>query len=93
MKKKETVVMQNEYIDALTKNLHILRTATNMTQVRLANKIGVSRQTIVAIETRKRPMPWSLYLAMVLVFENNEDSHRLLINFKLFDEEFLKQIT
>ncbi len=74
MKKKETVAMQNEYIDKFIKNLPVLRAATNMTQAHLADKVGVSRQTIVAIETRKRPLPWTLYLAMVCVFQNNENS-------------------
>jgi DNA-binding XRE family transcriptional regulator len=33
----------------------------------MAKKIGISRQTIVALETKKRPMPWSLYLTLVCV--------------------------
>ena len=67
MNRKEKVAMQDEYMDTLIKNLPVLRAATSMTQAQLAEKVGVSRQTIVAIETRKRPMPWSLYLATILV--------------------------
>lgn len=92
MKKKETVAMQDEYIDALIKNLPVLRAATNMTQAQLADKVGVSRQTIVAIETRKRPMPWTLYLALLFVFVQYEDSKMLISNLDLFDNIFIKEL-
>ena len=78
MKKKNTVAMQDEYIDNLIKNLPVLRAATRMTQAQLADKVGVSRQTIVAIETRKRLMPWTLYLAIMFVFQQHEESKELL---------------
>ncbi len=34
-------------------NLRVYRALTNMTQAELAEKIGVSRQTIICIETEK----------------------------------------
>lgn len=89
MKKKETGAMQDDYIDKLTKNLPVLRAATNMTQAQLAEKIGVSRQTIVAIETGKRPLPWSLYLAMILVFQKYDESNVLLERLELFDSDVI----
>lgn len=92
MKKKETVTMQNEYIDALSKNLPVLRASTNMTQAQLAYKVGVSRQTIVSIETGKRPMPWSLYLATIFVFEQYTESRILLRKLMLFSTEFIVNV-
>ena len=89
MKKKETVAMQDEYIDALIKNLPVLRAATKMTQAQLADKVGVSRQTIVSIETRKRPMPWTLYLAIMFVFGQYEESKILLFKLNLFSSELI----
>jgi len=83
--------MQNEYIDSMIKNMPVLRAATNMTQVQLAEKVGVSRQTIVAIETRKRPMSWSLYLAAVFVFEQYEESNNLIGKLELCSSEFIKK--
>jgi DNA-binding XRE family transcriptional regulator len=91
MKKKETVAMQDEYIDSLIKNLPVLRAATHMTQAQLADKVGVSRQTIVAIETRKRPIPWTLYLAMVCVCMQYEDSLKLLGCLKIYIKAFLQK--
>ena len=92
MNRKEILAMQNEYIVSMIKNMPVLRATTNMTQAALAEKIGVSRQTIVAIETRKRPMSWSLYLAMICVFEQYEDSRKLLDTYELFNAQFIKEI-
>lgn len=89
MKKKKTVEMQNDYMDKFIKNLPVLRAATNMTQALLADNVGVSRQTVVAIETRRRPLPWTLYLAMVCVFQNNENSKNMIESFELFDKDFI----
>jgi len=49
-----------------------------ITQRELAKKIGFTRQSMMAIETRKRPLQWSTYLALVLVFQQSEDSKILL---------------
>ena len=81
--------MQDEYTERMVKNLPILRAAIGFTQAQLGKKLGMSRQTIVAIEDEKRPFPWSLYLAMVLVFMQNEDSKKLLESFQLYDPKFL----
>jgi len=73
MKKKETVAMQNKYIDKLVKYLPVLRAAANMTQSQPADKAGVNRQTILFIEIRKRPMSWTLG-----VFQQYEDYWRVI---------------
>lgn len=89
MKRREKIAMQDEHIDILIKNLPVLRVATQMTQAQLADRVGVSRQTIVAIETRKRPMPWTLYLAIMFVFMRCKGSKTLLEKLDLFDDEFI----
>ena len=81
--------MQNEYIERMVKNLPILRTAAGLTQAQLGKKIGMSRQTIVAIENGKRPLPWSLYLAMTLIFMQNDNTKKLMESLDLFDVNFL----
>ena len=92
MDQREVSAMKKDYIELMVKNLPILRTAAGLTQAQLGKKLGMSRQTIVAIENDKRPLPWSLYLAMVLVFIQNDDSKRLLESFELYDSEFIKEL-
>ena len=81
--------MQDEYIKRMTKNLPVLRTSVNLTQKQLGKAIGMSRQTIVAIENGKRPLPWYLYLSLVLVFQQYEESKILLESLELFDAKHL----
>lgn len=84
--------MQDEYIERMIKKLPVLRTAINLTQEQLGAKLGVSRQTIVAIENKKSPLTWSLYLAVVLLFQQYEESNILLKSFELFDKAFLQRM-
>ena len=76
--------MQDEYISRMVKNLPVLRAAVGLTQEQLGSKVGVSRQTIVAIENQKNPLTWSLYLAVVCVFEQYEESKELVEKLKIF---------
>jgi DNA-binding XRE family transcriptional regulator len=83
--------MKADYIERMLKNLPALRASIGLTQEQLGKKLGMSRQTIVAIETRKRPLPWDLYLAMVCVFQQYEESQILLNSFELFNGEFVRE--
>jgi len=76
---------REEYINRMVENLPLLRTATSLTQEQLAEKVGVSRQTIIAIEKKKRCLSWTLYLALIAIFIANEKSNELIRNLKIFD--------
>ena len=92
MEQKRDGSMKDEYIERMIKNLPLLRAAVGFTQVQLGKKIGMSRQIIVAIENRKHPLSWSLYLAIVCVFQQYEESKILLDSFNLFDSEFVRNV-
>lgn len=81
--------MQDEFIARMIKNLPVLRVSVDLTQEQLGAKLGVSRQTIVAIENGKSPLTWSLYLAMVCVFGLYEESRNLIEKLELFDSKTL----
>jgi len=81
--------MQDKYIDRMVKNLPVLRAAIGLTQEQLGAKIGVSRQTIVAIENEKSSLSWSLYLAMACVFGQYDETKVLLDKLDLFSAEFV----
>ena len=90
--KEERRMIQSEYADKMVGYLPVLRAAANITQNQLAKRLAVTRPTIMSIETRKRPLQFHLYLAMVLVFMQNEDSKKLLDSFELFDGNLLENI-
>ena len=74
-------------IGNMTENLPILRASLSLTQEELANKIGVSRATVIAIETKKRKMTWNTFLSLVLLFIKNENSNRLLNIMEIYTDE------
>ena len=92
MDKEEQSVIQRQYMDKFLDRLPMLRSAAKITQIQFAKKLGVSRSTVVVIETREREFKWNMYLSMVLVFIQHEDSRKLLESFELFDSEFLQNI-
>lgn len=69
---------KDKFIATLTPNLTILRTSAEISQEELANLIGVSRQTYSAIERKVRKMAWSTYLSLVLFYDHNRKTHKLI---------------
>lgn len=65
-------------INLLTENLPLLRKKMKMTQEELANQIGISRHSIIAIETSKKSMGWNTCLAIIAVFSKDEDTKNLM---------------
>ena len=76
---------QEDFIEKMVKNLPVLRASIRISRRELANKIGITRQSMMSIETRKRPLQWSTYLALVLVFQQSEESREVLERLDLFD--------
>lgn len=64
----------------LAKNLKAYRNACGWSQERLADIIGVTRQTVLAIENGKRDMTWTMFMAFLLLFLNNEKTRNELLN-------------
>ena len=71
-------VNQQELIRILTDELPVLRAKLGLAQESLANKIGVSRQTVNAIEGKKREMSWDMFMALVLLFSYNAKTAPML---------------
>ncbi len=80
---------KDEFIATLTPNLPALRTHAEISQEELANLIGVSRQTYSAIERKVRRMSWSTYLSLVLFFDHNQKTHKMLRMLSLFPKELV----
>lgn len=78
---------KDRFIAALTPNLTVLRTKAEISQEELANLIGVSRQTYSAIERKVRKMAWSTYLSLVLFYDHNQKTHKMIRQLSIFPKE------
>ena len=93
MTDKDAQSYKEEYIDRMVKNLPVLRASIRITQKELAQKIGITRQSMMNIENRRRPLQWSTYLALVLVFQQAEESRKLLESLRLFDGKIINSVS
>ncbi len=78
---------KQEYIDRMLDHIVALRTMLHMTQLEMASILGVGRQTLVSIETRKRPMTWSMFLSLMFVFSQRPETRPLLEIFGIYSDE------
>ena len=64
-------INKEELIDKFIYELPILRARIDMTQDEISEIAGLSRQTYSALETRKRKMTWSNFMALLFIFYFN----------------------
>ena len=91
MKKVEYIEMQKYYIEQMVTYLPAMRQVLKITQKQLAEKIGLTRQTIVSFENRQRPLPWNVYLSLVLFFQQHELSLNMIDKLNLFEAKILRE--
>ncbi|MBQ4087985.1 MAG: helix-turn-helix domain-containing protein [Clostridia bacterium] len=74
-------------VHCLAKNLRTLRTICGWSQEKLASVIGVTRQTVLAVENGKRTMTWTMFLAFSFLFLGNEKTRKEFIDSGAYTEE------
>jgi len=89
MNQDERKEKQYELAKKMVEYLPVLRAAAQLTQNQLAKMLGITRASMIHFETQKRQLPFHMYLALVLIFHQNEDAKKLLESFELFDAELL----
>ena len=78
---------RDHFIDVLSEELPSLRAKIGFTQDRIGNTIGISRQIYSAIETKRRRMPWNIYLSLIMFFTHNEKTKPIVESIGAFPEE------
>lgn len=78
MSSEDCFDMRSKVIALLRNELPVLRAKARVSQEDIANKIGISRQTYSSIETGKREMSWTTFLALIAFFQNMESTKQML---------------
>ena len=82
---------RNEYINRLLEELPVLRTRLGISQDELASLLGISRQTYSSMETKRRKMSWPLFLSLILIFDNNEQTHEHIRQSGIFPQKLFNR--
>lgn len=88
-----STINRDELIKLMSENLSVLRAKLNLSQEDLADVLGVTRQTISAIENEQRNMSWSIFLSLILIFLKNKETKRLMILLGIYTKELSDFIT
>lgn len=75
---ENSIYLRNTIVELLGKELPVLRAKARISQEDIAEKIGISRQTYSSIETGKREMSWTTFLALIAYFQNNESTKKMI---------------
>lgn len=85
-----TEEMKSVLTDRLQEYLQTLRIKLKLTQQQLADKVGVSRYTIMQIENKQRKLTWNTFLSLMLVFIKNKETDQMLTLFKIYTDDLNK---
>lgn len=85
-------INKDEYITRMAENLVVLRSKLRLKQTELANKAGISRQTLMAIENQRRSMSWNTFMSLLCIFRENESTNTLLTVFDIYTSELREYI-
>ena len=83
---KKNYDSRNSMIELLRSELPVLRAKARVSQEDIAGIIGISRQTYSSMETGKREMSWTTFLALFAYFQNNESTKKLLAGIEGLEE-------
>lgn len=93
MNSEYTDKIRHNLIELLRSELPVLRTKAKVSQEEIAIKIGVSRQTFSSIETGKREMSWTVFLALIAFFQNTDSTRQMLDNLEGLSDGLEKQLS
>lgn len=74
-------------------NLRIMRTYLGWKQGELAAAVGTTHRRISEIETGRSKLPWTLYLALALVFEKNKKTRNSPVFETIVTDEVIRFIS
>ena len=83
---------RKEYTKVMAENLSMLRIKLGLNQDELALLIGVTRQTISAIESKSRDLTWTTYLALLFLFTQNDKTKDLVSILGVYPQELSRFI-
>lgn len=80
-------INRQHYVQLMVENLPTLRARLGLNQAELANIMGVTRQTLSAVESGTRELTWGNFISLLYVFTQNEETIPLLETLGIYTPE------
>lgn len=77
-KPDETAELKRTLMEKFRNELPVLRARARVSQETVAEKVGISRQTYSGIETGKREMTWTVFLALLSFFQYDDQTKPMI---------------
>lgn len=87
MDNENSTSAKQELIEAFRDELPVLRAKARVSQEIVAEKIGISRQTYSGMESGKRDISWTTFLALVAYFQNNDATKTMIDSMSDFNDK------
>lgn len=78
---------RGKLIETFISELPVLRARAKVSQETVAEKVGISRQTYSGIETGRRDMSWTNFLALIAFFQNNDATRKIVYSIPGFNSQ------
>ena len=78
---------KDNLIEKFSEELPALRGKVGASQEEVSSSIGISRQTYSAYENHSRPIPWSVFLALLFYFDYIPSTHNIIRRLGVFPDE------
>lgn len=83
---------KEQFIQALTPELALLRAKAELSQEEIANLTGISRQTYGAIERKAKKMSWNTYLSLIFFYDCNQKTRKIIRSLPAFPHKLIAQL-
>ena len=81
---KET---KKAYCERLSKNIPVLRAKLGVSQAELAQRVGIARSSLALYEVGKKDLPWSVFVAMLMLFISNNETKAVFNSLDIYDKK------
>ena len=75
------------YCERLSKNIPVIRAKLGVSQTELAQRVGIARSSLALYEVGKKELPWSAFVAMLMLFLSNEETKAVFNSLEIYDEK------
>lgn len=90
MQKKFDESKKIELSCLIADNLPVFRAKLGITQQELADRIGITRNTLTTFERKKKKLSWCYFVSLYLIFSMNQETKLLMDSLSIHSVELEK---